>query len=72
MKRTTVFGAFLFPGFILVLAVVNYMNLSGSEFVRPVLIISLIAIGIIIGVMLRNFFGLIKKGPTGPAAGRTL
>ncbi|MGV9013142.1 MAG: hypothetical protein ACOH13_11155 [Flavobacteriales bacterium] len=62
MKRTTIVRAVLFPVLMLVLAVVNYMNLVGSELVRPILVLSLVGIGVILGVLLRNIFGLVRKG----------
>ncbi len=65
MDRKIIFPAFILPSFLLILAVANYMNLSGSELIRPILVISLISIGVILGVLLRNFFGFIRKGSNG-------
>ncbi len=61
MDRKIIYRSFVLPGFFLVLAIINYMNLSGSELVRPILVLSLIAIGVILGVLLRNFFGFVKS-----------
>ncbi|MBK9419624.1 MAG: hypothetical protein IPN44_01060 [Flavobacteriales bacterium] len=70
MQRSVRVPAILSLGFLLALAIVHYRNLTGSADVRPILVVSLIAIGMILGVMLTNVFGLWKTRKPGLEDGR--
>ena len=48
------FGAFIIPIFVIVLGIGNYARLTGTEDIRAIHIVTLITIGMAIGVLLRN------------------
>jgi hypothetical protein len=45
----------------LLLAVVNYSRIKGSETVRPILFLSILAIGILTGLLIRELAARVKK-----------
>lgn len=48
------FGAFIIPLFVIVLGITNYSRLTGTENIRAIHIVTLLTIGMAIGVLLRN------------------
>jgi hypothetical protein len=46
----------------LALSIGNYARLQGNENIRTIQVVSLIAIGMLLGILLRNVFGLFRKG----------
>lgn len=65
MNRRTGVRTLLSLGFLLVVAIVHYTNLTGSGDVRPILMVSLIGIGMLVGIMLQQVFGLFRSGNPG-------
>jgi len=49
------------PAFIIFLMTMNYFRLKGSECIRPIHIVTLLALGAAIGVLLVNIISLIKE-----------
>lgn len=46
---------------VIILMIVNFTRLSGSECIRPIHIVTLITLGAALGIMLVNIIYLIKK-----------
>ena len=47
--------------FVIAISFFNFNNLSGSECIRPIHVITLLVCGMGIGVFLMNFFALLMK-----------
>ena len=54
LERRKRFGAFIIPILVIVLMTSNYSRLTGTENIRAIHIVTLITIGMAIGVLLRN------------------
>ena len=50
----------LMPAFAILLMVMSYLRLKGSECIRPIHIVTLLVLGAAIGVLLVNVVNLIK------------
>jgi len=61
MDRQQKFKAFVFPGIIILLIIIIYSKLSGTENVKSIHLVTLIALGIGIGILLRNIFTDFKR-----------
>ena len=61
MDRKTRFRSFVLPSFLLALSIANFARLPGNENIRAIQMVSLIVIGVLLGILLRNLFGLVKK-----------
>ena len=59
-KRKRV-GAFVIPIFVIALCTFNYLQLDGTENIRAIHVVTLIAIGMAIGVLLRNLLTHFSK-----------
>lgn len=61
MNKRVTFGAFIFPVMMMVLIITFYSRLGGTENVKYIHIVTLIALGMTIGILVRNiiayFFG---------------
>lgn len=55
------FRAFILPILVIVFTLVNYSNLKGTENIRAIHIVSLIAIGMGIGLLLGNVIAYFRK-----------
>ena len=60
MARSPAVRAFLLPGLVLVLAVVNYTVFTEHGAVHPPQALSLLIIGVLLGILLRNFIWLLR------------
>ncbi len=60
MERKARIRSFFIPALILALAIGNYSRLPGNESVRPIQVASLIAIGMCLGILVRNLFALMR------------
>jgi hypothetical protein len=54
IERKKRFGAFIIPIFVICLGIGNYARLTGTEDIRAIHVVTLITIGMGIGVLLRN------------------
>ena len=54
LERRKRFGAFIIPIFVIALGIGNYSRLTGTENIRAIHIVTLVTIGMAIGVLLRN------------------
>lgn len=54
MENRQRFKAFILPALAILLTIVNYSRLSGTENIRAIHIVTLIAMGMGIGILLRN------------------
>ncbi|MBS1518345.1 MAG: hypothetical protein JSS91_09695 [Bacteroidetes bacterium] len=61
MDKKIRFKKFILPGFIVVLLIVNYSRLTGTENIRPIHIVSLIALGMGIGILLKNIVSYFQE-----------
>ena len=57
------FGAFVIPLFVIALSIGSYSRLSETENIRAIHIVTLITIGMAIGVLLRNVITHFAKEP---------
>jgi len=48
------FAAFIMPAFVILLSLGSYSRLSGTENIRPIHIVTLIAMGMGIGLLIRS------------------
>jgi len=60
MEKRKRFTAFVLPAIALLLLTLNYGRLTGTENIRAIHIVTLIGIGIALGVLLRNAFAYFK------------
>jgi hypothetical protein len=61
IERRKRFGAFIIPIFVIILGITNYSRLAGTENIRAIHIVTLITIGMAIGVLLRNVLTYFAK-----------
>jgi hypothetical protein len=54
MDKKQRYRAFIIPILVIMLTLVNYSRLKGTENIRPIHIVSLIALGMGIGILLVN------------------
>ncbi len=54
MENRKKYKAFILPILAASFLIINYSRLSGTENVRPIHVVSLIGLGIVLGVLLRN------------------
>ena len=54
IERSKRFGAFIIPILVIALGISNYSRLTGTENIRAIHIVTLLTIGMAIGVLLRN------------------
>ncbi len=57
-KRVRYFG---FPLLVIVLSILNFSRLTGTENIRAIHIVTLITIGMGLGVLLRNVFSYFRR-----------
>ncbi len=60
MDRRKRIRLIIFPLFGLLLLFMNYNRISGTENIRPIHIVNLLAMGAFIGVMIRNIVDYIR------------
>ena len=56
MEKKKRLRLFILPLFVIILGLVNYSRLTGTEYIRAIHIVTLITIGMGLGVLLRNVF----------------
>lgn len=56
MEHKARFRTFVLPALLLILSIGNYARLTGNEAVRPVQMLSLIVIGVFLGILLKSLF----------------
>ena len=61
MDKQQRFRAFIIPILVIVLTIGNYSRLKGTENIRAIHIVSLIAIGMGIGLLLGNVIAYLRK-----------
>ncbi len=61
MDRRKRFAAFILPLFVILLTLGNYSRLTGTENIRAIHIITLLTMGMVIGILLRNIFEYIIR-----------
>jgi glucose uptake protein GlcU len=54
IEKRKKFGAFILPLFVITLGITNYTRLTGTENIRAIHIVTLLTIGMAIGVLIRN------------------
>jgi hypothetical protein len=61
MERKNRFRNFGLPLFVIAMAIFNYSRLTGTENIRAIHVVTLITIGMGLGVLLRNIFGYFRR-----------
>ncbi len=61
MERKRRLRFFILPLFVIILGWVNYSRLTGTEQIRAIHIVTLITIGMGLGVLLRNIFTYFRR-----------
>lgn len=56
MERKRKFRMFILPSFGILFAIGNYCRLSGIDNVRAIHVVSLLVLGVFIGILLRNIY----------------
>ncbi len=56
MEKKKRYRQFIIPFFVMALALGNYSRLSGTENIRAIHIVTLLTIGMAMGILLKNLF----------------
>jgi tellurite resistance protein TehA-like permease len=61
MEKQQKLKAFIFPLLALLLAIANYSRLTGTENIKAIHIVTLIAIGMAIGILIKNIIDYLRE-----------
>jgi positive regulator of sigma E activity len=61
MEKKKRLRLFILPLFVIILGLVNYTRLTGTEHIRAIHIVTLITIGMGLGVLLSNVFTYFRR-----------
>jgi hypothetical protein len=61
MERKKRVRRFVLPLFVIILSIFNYSRLTGTENIRAIHVVTLITIGLGLGVLLTNVFGYFRR-----------
>ena len=62
MDRKQRVREFIIPVFVILISIFNYTRLTGTENIRPIHIVTLITLGMGLGILLRNVVTYFRDG----------
>lgn len=58
--KKRVYTSFIIPVFVILLSLINYSRLTGTENIRPIHVVTLLAMGMGIGILMRNLIAYFR------------